>query len=705
MIGLVQDSGYSSGQPLFRAKIGTHWTPSQFVAEALKVDHPYDKEVTLPPSVAQTFVEIAQLGPKALRDLRDGTLAHYENRRKDLEAEERALHAKLDPGVEATVKDKNILLFKEMLIDCGYDDIAVADLLIFGVRVVGLLERIGIWRPDPDKGPSIPKEAVWANAKAAQARASKQPGTGAHAQELWDKTIEELNAGALQGPFSSEQVSNLLGPLWAPARRFPVVQNGAVRPVDDFSEPLINSAFGSSEKVQIHNIDQVVAWARIWYDCLKERDGRLCISITDTSGKVWFTYLHEDWTADTWLAVLGRVADLKSAYKQMPRHPADSSFSVIAVQEPSSSQTKFFVALAMMFGQTSAVYAFLRFSRALATIASRLFKLIVVEYFDDFSQLEPTFTSNSALRAMEGLLRLLGWRISTGEAKRKPFEKVFVSLGVTVDLSNLRTGKVVVSMKPGRLESIADLVAKVVREQSIDFKQALSIRGKVVFAQGQLFGKIAAPACRILSELAKRGGRLRLPAFASQALSDMLRSLASSPPKVLLRKVPRRPVLIFTDGACEDVTSIGAVLVDPEGHYEHFGAVISQSVVDSWKTRQLQAQVIGQAELFPILVAKHTWRDRIRGRSVIFFIDNEGARLGFVKSYSPVEPSLDIISASIQFDVEHEVLSWFARVPSKANIGDDPSRLVHPECDLFTLSCVLPVFPPGSSPASILMVD
>ena len=41
-----------------------------------------------------------------------------------------------------------------------------------------------------------------------------------------------------------------------------------------------------------------------------------------------------------------------------------------------------------MFGETAAVYGFIRISRALSAIASRLFYLLVVEYFDDFTQLE-----------------------------------------------------------------------------------------------------------------------------------------------------------------------------------------------------------------------------------------------------------------------------------------------------------------------------
>ena len=41
------------------------------------------------------------------------------------------------------VESKNILLFKEMLSDIGYDDIGVADLLVTVLRLVGAVLRAG----------------------------------------------------------------------------------------------------------------------------------------------------------------------------------------------------------------------------------------------------------------------------------------------------------------------------------------------------------------------------------------------------------------------------------------------------------------------------------------------------------------------------------------------------------------------------------
>ena len=43
---------------------------------------------------------------------------------------------------------------------------------------------------------------------------------------------------------------------------------------------------------------------------------------------------------------------------------------------------------------------------------------------------------------------------------------------------------------------------------------------------------------------------------------------------------------------------------------------------------------------------------------MIFFIDNEAARLGLVKSYSPVLPSLELIMKSAMWDYENDCKAW-----------------------------------------------
>eukprot|EP00973_Karenia_brevis_P011463 1551531-Karenia_brevis.AAC.1 len=66
-------------------------------------------------------------------------------------------------------------------------------------------------------------------------------------------------------------------------------------------------------------------------------------------------------------------------------------------------------------------------------------------------------------------------------------------------------------------------------------------------------------------------------------------------------------MITFTDGACEDVTTVGGALVLPTGRLEEFGAEVGAELIGEWKSRASQSQVIGQAEIFSVLVARLTW--------------------------------------------------------------------------------------------------
>ena len=133
--------------------------------------------------------------------------------------------------------------------------------------------------------------------------------------------------------------------------------------------------------------------------------------------------------------------------------------------------------------------------------------------------------------------------------------------------------------------------------------------------------------------------------------------------------------MVFTDGACElDGTTVGGVIFDGPA-VQFFGCKVSVEQVEAWKTKLDQTQVIGQAELYPVLLAKLTWAKHLKNRRAIYFIDNEAARLGLVKAYSPVLPSLAMMMDCLNWDYANSAESWYSRVPSSANISDGPSRL------------------------------
>ena len=75
-----------------------------------------------------------------------------------------------------------------------------------------------------------------------------------------------------------------------------------------------------------------------------------------------------------------------------------------------------------------------------------------------------------------------------------------------------------------------------------------------------------------------------------------------------------------------------------------------------------------------MVALRHQLADRLKGRRVIYWIDNESARFALIKGTSGVD-SMNILSSVFHAaDLERPSISWFERVPSQSNPADGPSR-------------------------------
>ena len=55
-------------------------------------------------------------------------------RREELETEETQLHASLDQQVRSVLKDKHILLWRELLVETDYADLDMVDEVLGGIK-------------------------------------------------------------------------------------------------------------------------------------------------------------------------------------------------------------------------------------------------------------------------------------------------------------------------------------------------------------------------------------------------------------------------------------------------------------------------------------------------------------------------------------------------------------------------------------------
>ena len=659
------------------ATFGVYYTEHEFLQNALRLEHPFDTPLPLEESNMQSISFICDQGPAATAKFRAEQLRYYVGRAKALESDEKQLHLRLHESLRPVLKKKRLLLFKEMLKDAQVDDPHLFDEVCNGFRLIGDLNASGQfqpqWKPAGLSTQQLRQTAVWAQ-QAVVGSCKRVLEDKEIAQSVWDETVSQASEDRkwVLGPFSASEISNRVGDCWIPARRFGVRQGGKIRPVDDFSQFLINSTVTCHEKIDLEGIDHICATARHFLGAWDRDNGRQC------------------WLSESDHQLLGRCLDLKQAYKQLVRHPEDRWVSVLAVVCPTDGEVYFFEAVALPFGAISSVLAFNRVARSMRTILSRLFKLVVTNFFDDFCQLEVDQLQSSAWKTAEMVMELLGWDISMGDDKRRPFEKSFEILGAVVSFESSPCRCIRVSNKESRIVQIQDMYRELEKSMKSSISRSFleSLKGRLLYAAGHTYGRCTQLACQLLHRVANVGAKVDVTPELVHCVCMAVESLAEARPREIFPWKHEKPILVFTDGAVENDykdVSFGAVMVDASsGKSFVFGAAISEHLVNKWQSDG-RRQVISQAELYPILVAKETWCNHLASRSILWFTDNESARMALVRSFSPVVDNFSLLQVNAKLDMELQSRHWYSRVPSKSNIADAASRLCFDSYSDFTM--------------------
>ncbi len=166
---------------------------------------------------------------------------------------------------------------------------------------------------------------------------------------------------------------------------------------------------------------------------------------------------------------------------------------------PGENRSVAFQMRALPFGSVRFVHAFLLVDHSLWAIATSEFLVPWTSYFDDFV----TFTDSNEQVSVEGcvrfLLKSLGWRFAESGDKAPPFSNQVCALGVSIDVSSMRDGKVLIDNTSSRKTEIASLISSVLEGGRLHRVDALRLRGRLQLASGQLFGRLAKKALSIVT--------------------------------------------------------------------------------------------------------------------------------------------------------------------------------------------------------------
>ena len=622
---------------------GIPHSEQEFVRAAVQAGHPKTFEESLPTALKEAIALTASTPSAVIAEKRATWLRKWAARAVELAEAERDFKRTLPTHLQKILAPKRLLLWREILQAEGYPDLGVFDEMCRGTELCGEVPPTGIF----DLELKAAKQSDWSLMSAArQGNATiisrtRSSGTPEVDQAVYEKTLEEVSKGWLSGPHDPES----LPPGAIVSRRFGLQQPDKVRPIDDMTVSGINGTVQAAEKPRPHSVD--------------------LIAVTSLALMA----------AKPGVPLLGKAFDLKAAYRQLGISEGSLARAFIAVFNPHKRRAEIFRMMAVPFGATRAVHAFLRAAHALWWIGAKALGLTWTCYFDDFICLACAGAEASAEKAITGLFTLLGWGYADSGAKSLEFDAIFKALGVLVDLSSSAAGQALFRNTERRIDELTKQLDAVLAVGGLTPKEAARLRGRMQFADSQLFGRSSRLCLKALNHHAASASTFDLSPDAKRSLARFACFLRSGEPRQVSR-VSLEPWFVFTD-ACFDASlcGFGGVLIDHTGSFvEFFSGRLSDSQLSALGVKQRQT-VIFEAELLTVLVAMLVWSDRIASRPVVFYIDNNGARDVAISGSARSEVGLQLVTGLLALEDKLSIFSWFSRVPSPSNIADDPSRL------------------------------
>ena len=564
---------------------------------------------------------------------------------------------KVPAHLQKVMRGKKWTAFNAALLRVGYADASVALEAMNGFPLAGWLPSTSVF-PTLVKPPEmhVNELATLASSYAARALASvKTPEDVELSRELWDITMDEVEAGFLEGPFKASDLPD--GAVVSP--RFAIRQSNKSRPIDNFTSSGVNGTVGLGNKLQVEGVDHVVA---------------LLVRCMEVGGKG--------------AKLVGRTYDLRKAYRQLGVRAEDLRYAWICVWDPEAREPKVFLGGTLPFGASASVAAFLRASKALRELGTRMFSLVWAAYFDDFVCICRPGEEDSTDMAVRFLFKTLGWWMSESPEKEKPFSEVFTALGVEFDLRRAGSGELLVGNTESRRKEIGEALHQIIDEDALTPESSARLRGRLLFAEAHIFGRSAKIALRAVGEPSVTGRTTSpLDAKILFGLRWMLDRVINAPPRLVTTK-PCETLLLFLDGACEPrmdepfnpVTSVGGLLCSKLGEgIECFGEYLPEDVVTTW-ANGVRTQLVFEAEILPYLLSLSLWGDRLRGCKLLVFLDNEAARHSWISGHADATFARYMTHAGTLMEASLMVDPFFARVPTFSNLADGPSRMSFDVC-------------------------
>ena len=627
---------------------GLPWNWDSFTQRACQTGHPALKLAGVPEELKAAVDKHVEWTGEQLCNFRIAWCRKWLVRAKELDKQEEQQRALRAAHVASATADKRLLLTREILEDLGYNDVECLDLLSDGATLAGEVSVSAAFKQQ-FKPCLTTLDQLHALARTRnEMMLSQCVSTGSEDldKQLLAETRAELEKGWAVGPFELDSLEYGA----TVSKRFALVQQNKVRLIDDFSISAVNDSCVSHNKIDLHMIDTFAAMVRMWFS--------------------------ESQGAGVSPELLAKTYDLKSAYRQIPIHPQHLKYSYFVVYNCELGKPQIYQLLTLPFGATHSVYCFLRLSRMLFTVATKGLYLLATNFYDDFILASPPPLSVSAKNSMELLFLLTGWTYARDGKKATIFESHCKALGVVFDFSKSSERILLVDNTSSRKAELVEQLDMACRSGRLTKQESLVLRGRLGFADSFVHGRLGVLILKQLNEHAY--GKT---AKMDEALLDSLqvmkdRLLSCSPRKVTACR--SRQWFVYTDASCEteaNTGGLGGVLIDESRDIVAWFGIPLDSHYCARMGGNRKGSLIYELELLAAVLALMLWCCEERGALYIWFGDNDAVRHSLIRATTAGPWSRLLMRVYLSFEGKCNTSTWFARVPTEANISDYPSRL------------------------------
>ena len=654
-------AGYQMKKSVVLPLITTEMHPGEAIEFALDLVHPFTQDAALDSDLQAVLQEIVD-NPQAVCDRRESLLHSWEARAHDLVPQSDKLLKQIpDRHLRCLLRGApddqplalgtffHVALWRQLLQQASCSDVGLVDQIMSGMPIVGDIASSHRWAADrKPHADHLSVDSLRSRAwefRSKVLKAIKRAPLTEHSPKVWEATLEDVAEGAAVGPFFEEsEVSEFVGDdHWIPTQRFEVVQQNKVRGVDSATSNGINMATVVTEKLELPSTDANVAVIKWLRSRLPEK------------------------------ALRGWVLDERRAYRQVPISPDHRKWSVVALKDPSTGKVAFFVMVGHSFGLVSAVYNYNRRSAAITDILRRVFSVAAFNFYDDKYGFEPEDTAASAFALAEKVHWWLGARFDQQKLQLCSDPTI---LGVTYDLEQY-----LLKIKKSRKKELFDEISEILEHEELSPGQAGKLRGKLMFGASQLWGKVGRAFLRALSDrqYSRRTTDTSLTPALIYSLYKWRTLVMHGPPRPIPGSGSRKSdIVIFTDGSAPSSSPkdpatemIGGVMFTREDSPKQFSSDVPKLIVQRWFPRKTQICMI---ELLAAVVAVQTFREEIRGKLVLLFIDSEPVEAALIKGYSAKEDVCELVGLFWDLVLELRCSVYIDRVPTDSNPADNPSR-------------------------------